>query len=95
MTPLQGCGAADKRSESKADQSSRANDTQALSDGSVNGDFERCLIDGVRVPELKGSHFLAVENLFWTARALGLRAEATLKDLRDAGMFAYIKHMCG
>ena len=39
----------------------------------------RCRVDGVEVPPLSGSRFLAVENLFWTAKALGLHQEATLQ----------------
>ena len=56
--------------------------TRALMDagsGVAPLDDGRCTVDGIRVPALAGSHFLAVENLFWTAKALGLHAEATLQ----------------
>ncbi|GAX79731.1 hypothetical protein CEUSTIGMA_g7172.t1 [Chlamydomonas eustigma] len=52
-----------------------------VSRNSMNG---RCQVDGVEVPAVTGT-FLAVENLFWTAKALGLHSEATLQELHDAG----------
>ena len=45
----------------------------------------RCRVDGVEVPPLHGLRFLAVENLYWTAKVLGLHQEATLQELYDAG----------
>eukprot|EP00798_Chlamydomonas_sp_ICE-L_P014093 gene14093-20046_t len=51
---------------------------QTLSNG------EDCDMDGVRLPPLSGS-FVAMENFFWTAKALGMHNEATLQELHDAG----------
>lgn len=78
VTPIEGCEAARKRH-----LGNKSHDDGGHSGGEVGSG--RCLIHGVMVPELTGSRFLAVENLFWTARALGLSTEATLKDLHDAG----------
>jgi hypothetical protein len=53
----------------------------ASADGATTGIVgvgDRCRVDGVEVPALTGA-FLAVENLFWTAKALGLHSEATLQ----------------
>lgn len=46
--------------------------------GGRGGQGSRCSMDGVDVPPLSGS-FLAVENLYWTAKALGLGQTASLQ----------------
>ena len=57
--------------------------------GGVKRDDGHCTVDGIRVPALAGSHFLAVENLFWTAKALGLHAEATLQVCVAEGVWLH------
>mmetsp|Transcript_15444 Transcript_15444/g.41803 ORF Transcript_15444/g.41803 Transcript_15444/m.41803 type:complete len:288 (+) Transcript_15444:803-1666(+) len=42
-------------------------------------------MDGVYVPPVAGTNFLAIENFFWTARALGLGPTATLAEVQKAG----------
>lgn len=44
-----------------------------------------CTLGGVYLPPVRGTNFLAVENLFWTARALGLPELATLAEVAEAG----------
>ena len=47
----------------------------------------RCLIPGMDLPELSGQEeFLAVENFYWTAKALELHEHASLQELYDAGI---------
>lgn len=43
------------------------------------------LVDSVNIPDLTRAQFLAAENLYWTAKALGLHAEDNLQDLYHAG----------
>ena len=48
-------------------------------------DGDQCTVDGVKAPPLSGK-FLAVENLYWTTKALGiLHSDVTLQEIRDAG----------
>ncbi|PNG99613.1 Golgi apyrase, partial [Tetrabaena socialis] len=48
------------------------------------GGAEGCMLQGSHMPALTG-RFMAVENFAWTARALGLPASATLRELREGG----------
>ncbi|KAG2499851.1 hypothetical protein HYH03_002142 [Edaphochlamys debaryana] len=50
-----------------------------------------CTLQDSRVPPLAG-RFVAVENFAWTARALGLDAGATLRDLRERGASYCARH---
>ncbi|KXZ56727.1 hypothetical protein GPECTOR_1g655 [Gonium pectorale] len=50
-----------------------------------------CTLQGSFVPALSGS-FVAVENFAWTARALGLPATATLRQLREHGVRYCARH---
>lgn len=55
--------------------------------GSVD-EFERqgnCVFAGVRIPALARTQFIAMENFYFTARALGLGPHATLAELKQAG----------
>ncbi|GIL42985.1 hypothetical protein Vafri_787 [Volvox africanus] len=50
-----------------------------------------CVLQGSYVPALAGQ-FVAVENFAWTARALGLPENATLRQLRESGRRYCAKH---
>ncbi|KAJ9510615.1 hypothetical protein QJQ45_027504 [Haematococcus lacustris] len=45
----------------------------------------QCSLGGVHLPPVTGTQFLAIENLYWTARALGLGPDASLHELQAAG----------
>ncbi|EFJ51965.1 hypothetical protein VOLCADRAFT_120373 [Volvox carteri f. nagariensis] len=58
---------------------------------SVAGEGGGCVLQGSFLPVLSG-RFVAVENFAWTARALGLHENATLRQLRESGHHYCAKH---
>lgn len=54
-------------------------------------DTSDCVLQGSYAPAMVG-RFVAVENFAWTARALGLPENATLRQLRDGGQRYCAKH---
>ncbi|GLC38951.1 hypothetical protein PLESTB_000464900 [Pleodorina starrii] len=76
--------AAEGYADDPAAAAAAASSPGSASGGSSSGGGGDCVLQGSYVPPLAG-RFVAVENFAWTARALGLPENATLRQLRENG----------
>jgi len=79
VVPIEACKPDNSQGASMHRHSIGSEEAHAGSSASVH-----CSVAGVPMPPLSG-RFLAIENFFWTAKALGLHEQASLQELYDAG----------